>query len=151
VTVPVAEFARIPLQEPTSELRNGHLACKLRALSAIYSLRSAMARREAMRMAWMLHVGNLVWEASADDLYRLFQGHGQVLHAQVIMDWDRGQSRGFGFVEMADEVDALQAIRALHGQPYRGRPLTVAEAHRGENPVNSGEAGLRAPGGRHGA
>src|SRR4051812_27022078 len=79
-------------------------------------------------MAITLHVGNLAWETSADDLYELFQGRCQVLHAQVIMDRDKGLSRGFGFVEVADEADARTIIAALDGSTYRGRTLSVTEA-----------------------
>jgi RNA recognition motif-containing protein len=77
-----------------------------------------------------LHVANLAWEASADDLFRLFQAYGRVLHAQVIMDHDRGRSRGFGFVDMADDAEARQAAAALDGQIHVGRRLQVAEARR---------------------
>jgi cold-inducible RNA-binding protein len=79
-------------------------------------------------MAKNLYVGNLVWDATADDLLALFQAHGQVARAQVITDKDTGRSRGFGFVEMDDPAEAQKAIDALHGQPFRGRPLTVNEA-----------------------
>ena len=76
-------------------------------------------------MAKNLYVGNLVWEATADDLFELFQQHGQVAFAQVIMDHDTGRSRGFGFVEMRTEAEAQQAIAALHGVRFRGRMLIV--------------------------
>jgi RNA recognition motif-containing protein len=79
-------------------------------------------------MAKNIYVGNLVWDATADDLLALFQQHGQVARAQVITDRETGRSRGFGFVEMEDDAEALQAIEALNGTPFRGRPLTVNEA-----------------------
>src|SRR5207245_970849 len=79
-------------------------------------------------MANNIYVGNLVWDATADDLLALFQQHGQVARAQVITDRETGRSRGFGFVEMEDDAEALKAIEALNGTPFRGRPLTVNEA-----------------------
>jgi RNA recognition motif-containing protein len=79
-------------------------------------------------MAKNIYVGNLVWDATPDDLLALFQEHGQVAHAQVITDRETGRSRGFGFVEMDNDGDAQKAIDALNGTPFRGRPLTVNEA-----------------------
>jgi RNA recognition motif-containing protein len=78
-------------------------------------------------MTKTLYVGNLTWEASADDLLALFQMHGQVIHAQVVTDVQTGRSRGFGFVEMNAD-DAPKAVNALNGRPFRQRPLTVHEA-----------------------
>jgi RNA recognition motif-containing protein len=79
-------------------------------------------------MAITIYVGNLVWEANMNDLFALFQEHGDVAHAQVIMDRDTGQSRGFGFVVMNDDAEAQKAIDALNGFAFKGRPLKVNEA-----------------------
>ncbi len=79
-------------------------------------------------MAKNIYVGNLVWDASADDLLKLFQQYGNVARAQVIMDRETGRSRGFGFVEMDNDSEALKAIDALNNTMYRGRALTVNEA-----------------------
>ncbi len=79
-------------------------------------------------MAKNIYVGNLVWDARSDDLLALFQEFGTVERAQVIMDKDTGRSRGFGFVEMTNDEEALRAIAALNDTDYRGRPLTVNEA-----------------------
>jgi RNA recognition motif-containing protein len=79
-------------------------------------------------MAKNIYVGNLVWDATADDLLALFQDHGKVTRAQVITDRETGRSRGFGFVEMGDDAEAQKAIDALNGADYNGRPLTVNEA-----------------------
>ena len=79
-------------------------------------------------MAKNIYVGNLVWDATADDLLELFREHGQVARAQVIMDRETGRSRGFGFVEMQDDAEAQKAIDAVNGQMFRGRALTVNEA-----------------------
>ena len=79
-------------------------------------------------MAKNIYVGNLVWDATQDDLYQLFQEYGTVTRAQVIMDKETGRSRGFGFVEMNDDAEAQKAIEALNNFDFRGRPLTVNEA-----------------------
>ena len=79
-------------------------------------------------MAKNIYVGNLTWDATADDLLQLFQEHGQVTRAQVITDRETGRSRGFGFVEMNDDAEAQKAIEALNNFDFRGRPLTVNEA-----------------------
>lgn len=79
-------------------------------------------------MAKNIYVGNLVWDASADDLLALFQEHGKVSRAQVITDRETGRSRGFGFVEMENDDEAQRAIDALNGKQYNGRALTVNEA-----------------------
>jgi RNA recognition motif-containing protein len=79
-------------------------------------------------MAKNIYVGNLVWDATADDLLALFQEHGAVARAQVITDRETGRSRGFGFVEMNNDQEAQKAIDALNGTPFKGRALTVNEA-----------------------
>ncbi len=79
-------------------------------------------------MAKNIYVGNLPYETTGEDLVELFQPYGSVISGQVVMDRFSGRSRGFGFVEMADDHEAQAAIDALNGQPYGGRPLTVNEA-----------------------
>jgi RNA recognition motif-containing protein len=90
--------------------------------------RTATRARKGFVMAKNIYVGNLVWDATQDDLYNLFQEHGKVTRAQVIMDRETGRSRGFGFVEMENDGEADRAITALNGADFRGRPLTVNEA-----------------------
>jgi len=79
-------------------------------------------------MAKNIYVGNLVWDATADDLLALFQEHGKVIRTQVISDRETGRSRGFGFVEMEDDNESQKAMDALNGADFNGRPLTVNEA-----------------------
>ena len=79
-------------------------------------------------MAKKLYVGNLSYDTTDSDLRGLFEEHGTVESAQVIMDREAGRSKGFGFVEMADDQEAQAAIDALNGQEVSGRPLTVNEA-----------------------
>jgi RNA recognition motif-containing protein len=92
-------------------------------------------------MAKNIYVGNLVWDATADDLLALFQEHGAVARAQVITDRETGRSRGFGFVEMDNDAEAQKAIDALNGSNFRGRPLTVNEARPREDRGGGGGGG----------
>jgi len=101
-------------------------------------------------MAKNIYVGNLVWDATQDDLYALFQEHGTVTRAQVIMDKETGRSRGFGFVEMNDDAEAQKAIEALNEFNFRGRPLTVNEAKPREDRGGGGGRGYGGGGGRGG-
>ena len=75
-----------------------------------------------------IYVGNLSFQTTEDTLRDLFAAHGQVDSAAIITDRDTGRSRGFGFVEMANDGEARTAIEALNGQDFDGRTLTVNEA-----------------------
>jgi RNA recognition motif-containing protein len=79
-------------------------------------------------MGKRLYVGNLAYTMNDSDLQNLFQAHGSVTSAQVIMDRDTGRSKGFGFVEMSSDAEAQSAIAALNGSEIEGRTLTVNEA-----------------------
>jgi cold-inducible RNA-binding protein len=87
-------------------------------------------------VAKKLYVGNLSFGVSDSDLQNLFQPHGTVQSAQVIMDRDTGRSKGFGFVEMASDEQAQAAITTLNGQDNNGRALTVNEARPREDRGN---------------
>jgi RNA recognition motif-containing protein len=76
-------------------------------------------------MSTNIYVGNLTFGTNSDDLEALFATHGEVTRATVISDRDTGRSRGFGFVEMADDEGAKAAIEALNGKNVDGRDLTV--------------------------
>jgi RNA recognition motif-containing protein len=75
-----------------------------------------------------LYVGNLGYGVTDADLSKMFEPHGTVESAQVIMDRDTGRSKGFGFVEMKTEQEAQAATAALNGKDSGGRSLTVNEA-----------------------
>ncbi len=79
-------------------------------------------------MGKKLYVGNLAYSIGDSDLQRLFEAHGSVTSAQVIMDRDTGRSKGFGFVEMGSDAEAQAAITAMNGAEIEGRALTVNEA-----------------------
>jgi len=90
-------------------------------------------------MSKNIYVGNLSFQATADDLRDLFAQYGTVTRAQIVTDRETGRSRGFGFVEMADGGD--EAIEALNGTSFQGRPLTVNEAKPREDRPRSGGGG----------
>jgi RNA recognition motif-containing protein len=92
-------------------------------------------------MAKKLYVGNLSYQVDSSELEQLFGQHGQVLSAQVINDRDTGRSKGFGFVEMANDGEAEAAIAALNGQDHGGRALTVNEARPREDRGGGGGGG----------
>jgi RNA recognition motif-containing protein len=79
-------------------------------------------------MAKRLYVGNLPYSITSDDLQQTFEEYGVVLSAEVLSDRETGRSRGFGFVEMANDAEADAAIEALDGNDLEGRRLTVNEA-----------------------
>ena len=84
-------------------------------------------------MGKKLYVGNLDYEVDNDALEELFATHGTVESANVIQDRNAGRSKGFGFVEMSSDQEALAAINALDGQDSNGRTLKVNEARPREN------------------
>ena len=75
-----------------------------------------------------LYVGNLSFSASDDSLREMFGQAGQVESARIMTDRDTARSKGFGFVEMATELEAGEAIKKFNGIPLEGRSLTVNEA-----------------------
>ena len=79
-------------------------------------------------MGKKLYVGNLSFGVTDSDLQTMFEPHGTVQSAQVIMDRETSRSKGFGFVEMASDQEAQVAISALNGHEVTGRALKVNEA-----------------------
>src|SRR5689334_4189203 len=99
-------------------------------------------------MGTRLYVGNLSYGVNDTSLEDLFAQFGEVRSAQVVQDRDTGRSKGFGFVEMADENGARAAIQGLHDQEHDGRRLTVNEARpREERGGGGGGGGYRGGGG----
>jgi len=79
-----------------------------------------------------IYVGNISFRTTEQDLDAAFSAYGQVERVQIVKDRETGQSRGFGFVEMANPAEADKAIAALHGTDLGGRTLTVNEAQQRE-------------------
>jgi cold-inducible RNA-binding protein len=92
-------------------------------------------------MGKKLYVGNLSYQVSNSDLEDMFAAHGTVRSAQVIVDRDTGSSKGFAFVEMADDQAANNAIRELNDREMDGRRLVVNEARPREERSGGGGGG----------
>lgn len=75
-----------------------------------------------------LYVGNLPYSVRDQDLEQAFGQFGAVTSAKVMMERDTGRSKGFGFVEMASDAEAQQAINGMNGQSLGGRSIVVNEA-----------------------
>ena len=75
-----------------------------------------------------IYVGNLSYEVTEEDLRLALKQFGQVESATIIKDKHSGQSKGFGFVEMASKAEGQSAIDGLNGKELKGRTLNVNEA-----------------------
>lgn len=99
-------------------------------------------------MSNKLYVGNLSFRVTSEDLQEYFAAAGAVESANVVYDRETGRSRGFGFVEMADDDAANAAIAQFNGQEYDGRNMVVNEARpREDNRGGGGGGGGRRGGG----
>jgi cold-inducible RNA-binding protein len=87
-----------------------------------------------------LYVGNLAFSVTNEDLEALFAQIGKVDSVAVVVDKFSGQSRGFGFVQMADSNEAARAISELNGAELKGRSIKVNEA-REQAPRGGGGGG----------
>jgi RNA recognition motif-containing protein len=94
-------------------------------------------------MAHKLFIGGISFSTSTDSLRQLFAQAGTVESAAVVTDRDTGQSRGFGFVEMASAEEANQAISRFNGHQLDGRQLKVELA----KPSSTGGGPRRSGGG----
>ena len=103
-------------------------------------------------MGKKLYVGNLPYSVDSSELEQMFTAHGTVTSAQIITDRETGRSKGFRFVEMANDQEAEAAINAMNGQDNGGRPLTVNEAKPREDRGGGGggRGGFGGGGGRGG-
>ena len=75
-----------------------------------------------------MYVGNIPYNATEEDLRNLFSEYGEIESLKIIQDQFTNRSRGFGFVEMANEEDTKKAIETLNGKDFMGKALTVNEA-----------------------
>ena len=80
-----------------------------------------------------INVGNMSFSTNDEELLDLFSAFGTVTSAKVVTNSDN-RSRGFGFVEMADESEGTAAIRSLNGAEFAGRKLRVNEIKASEMP-----------------
>jgi cold-inducible RNA-binding protein len=98
-------------------------------------------------MGKKLYCGNLGYNVTSSDLDQLFAEFGTVKSAEVINDRDTGRSKGFGFVEMQSDNEALAAINGMNGKEHDGRTLTVNEAKPREARSGGGGGGRGGYGG----
>ena len=94
-------------------------------------------------MSTKIYVGNLPWRATDAQLTEIFSTHGEVVEARIITDRETGRSRGFGFVTMASNDSAQNAIRALNGHSIEGRAIVVNEAREQQGAGGGGGGGFR--------
>lgn len=80
-----------------------------------------------------IYVANIPFKATEDELKELFEQHGSVSSVKIVMDKISNRSRGFGFVEMADNAAGKQAIQELNGYSFLGKDLIVNEARPKDN------------------
>ena len=97
-------------------------------------------------MGKKLYVGNLPYSTDDATLQAIFSQVGTVASAKVIMDRESGRSKGFGFVEMSTDQEAVEAVTRFNGAEYEGRNMTVAEA-RPMAPREGGGGGFGGGGG----
>jgi RNA recognition motif-containing protein len=97
-----------------------------------------------------IYVGNLPFSTTETELRELFEQHGAVQRASVVMDRETGRPRGFGFVEMTNDSEGDSAIEALDGTDHGGRSLRVNEARPRQPRGGGGGGGGHRGGGGHG-
>ena len=93
-----------------------------------------------------IYVAHIPWKASEEQLKQLFAEYGEVSSAKIIMDKVTQRSRGFGFIEMADDTAGRNAINELNGADFMGKNLVVNEAR----PREEGSGGGGSRGGNRG-
>ena len=92
-------------------------------------------------MSTRIYVGNLAYSVTDADLEALFSQIGKIESVSVITDKFSGQSKGFGFVEMADTNEAVRAIQELNDTELKGRNIKVNEARPRESRGAGGGGG----------
>lgn len=90
-----------------------------------------------------IYVANIAYSAQDQDLRELFEAYGEVTSAKIIMDKATNRSRGFGFVEMADDASGRAAIEGTNGVAFHGRDLVVNEARPRTEGAGGGGGGFR--------
>ncbi|MCX6813715.1 MAG: RNA-binding protein [Candidatus Azambacteria bacterium] len=94
-----------------------------------------------------IYVGNLSYETSEDELKQTFEQFGQVASVRIVKDKFSGDSKGYGFVEMASKEEAAAAIAGLDGKELNGRTLKINEARPREQGGRGGSRDRRGGGG----
>jgi RNA recognition motif-containing protein len=97
-----------------------------------------------------IYISNLSFGVTDADLTELFSEYGEVTSAKVITDRETGKSRGFGFVEMANDSEGQKAIDELNEAEYDGKNISVSIARPREDRKSNGGGGFNRGGGNRG-
>jgi RNA recognition motif-containing protein len=89
-------------------------------------------------MMTKLFVGNLADELTVDELLMAFASYGEVSSARIVTEGPGGRTRGFGFIEMPSQTNAVAAIKGLNRFVLKGRTLNVSRAHQQQSRSNRG-------------
>ena len=80
-----------------------------------------------------IYIGNVSYDSTEEDLGNLFSEYGTVTSVKIIINKHTGRSKGFGFVEMANQEEGQKAVEALDGHEVNGRNLRVDVAKERED------------------
>ena len=75
-----------------------------------------------------IYIGNLSYDLGEEELRQAFEPYGEISSVKLVTDRYTGQSKGFGFIEMANNEEAQAAIDGLNGKELMGRNIKVSEA-----------------------
>ena len=75
-----------------------------------------------------IYIGNLNYRLRTEELKAAFEPFGEVVGAKIVRDKETNRSKGFGFIEMANDADGRKAIESLNGTDLNGRNMIVSEA-----------------------
>ncbi len=84
-----------------------------------------------------IYIGNMSYNTTEENLRQAFEGFGEVSTINIIMDRDSGRPKGFAFIEMPGQDEAVAAISGLNGQEMNGRAINVNEAKPKNNSGNN--------------
>jgi len=76
-----------------------------------------------------IYVGNINYSLTEEDIRNIFEVMGKVESVKIVQDKRSGKSKGYGFIEMPDKKEAMEAIKTLDGKEVSGRNLRVLKAH----------------------
>jgi RNA recognition motif-containing protein len=108
---------------------------------------AALIRFKKISQKMNIYVGNLSWGLKDQDLANLFAPYGEVTSAKIVTDKFTQRSKGFGFVEMANDEEAQAAIAQLNGSEVEGRNLVVNESRPKQEGGSGGGGGFKKRGG----
>jgi RNA recognition motif-containing protein len=111
----------------------------------IFDKKRSAGDEQKLESRMNIYVGNLSYQTTEDDVRQAFEGYGQVTSVNIIKDKYSGESKGFGFVEMASKDEASEAMNSLNNTELNGRNMNVNEA-KPRNDNRGGGGGRRGGG-----